>query len=47
MAIIPPFCISDTIADLDALLFDYVVVIYTIVLSIVTYVCIELYSRNW
>ena len=45
-AVIPPFCISEKISDLDALMFDYVVVVYTIVLSIVTYVCIDLHSRN-
>ena len=45
-AIIPPFCISEKISDIDALLFDYIIVVYIIVLSLVTYFCIELHSRN-
>ena len=45
--IIPPFCISDQLTDLHALWFEYILVIYTVFLVLVTYVCIELHSRGY
>ena len=44
--IVPLFCISEKITDLSALWFDYIPVVYTMFLVLVTYVCIELYSRS-
>ena len=44
--IVPPFCISDKITDLTALCFEYLLMVYTIVLVLLTYMCIEYYSRN-
>ena len=44
--IIPLFCISEKITDLYALWFDYVQVLYTVVLVLFTHACIELHSRN-
>ena len=45
-SIVPPFCISDKLTDYTALGFEYLLVIYTIVLVVLTYTCIEFYSRN-
>ena len=44
--IVPPFCISDKITDLTALCFEYLLMVYTIVLVLLTYMCIEYYSRT-
>ena len=45
--IIPPFCISDNITDLTAFWLDYVLVAYTIILVLITHMCIWLYSSNY
>ena len=44
--IVPLFCISEKITDLSALWFDCIPVVYAMFLVLVTYVCIELYSRS-
>ena len=45
--IVPPFCISDRITNLNALLFEYILVVHPIFLVLITYLCIELHARNY
>ena len=44
--LIPLFCISDKITNWSALWFDYVPVVYTLFLVLITYMFIELYSQS-
>ena len=44
--VIPYFCIGNKITDLYALWFDYIQVLYSIILVLFTYMCIELHSQN-
>ena len=43
---VPLFCISEKITDMKALWFDYLQVVYTLFLVVITYTCIELHSQN-
>ena len=45
--LIPPLCISPSLKSIHVLLFDYIIAVYPIILTIVIYVAIELYDRNW
>ena len=45
--LIPPLCISSSLKFVQALLFDYIIAVYPIILTIIIYVAIELYDRNW
>ena len=44
--VIPPLCISASMKFITVLLFDYVIAVYPIVLTIFIYVGIELHDRN-
>lgn len=43
---IPPLCVTSSMSNANAILFDYIIALYPIVLTLVAYVCIELYDRN-
>ena len=45
--LIPPFCVSTHLNNLQALTLEYLYVIYPLVLITVTFVCIELHARNF
>ena len=45
--VIPPFCISSHLSNMQALFLEYVYVFYPLLLIIITYVCIELHDRNF
>ena len=45
--IVPPFCISDKITNLNALLFEYILVIHPIFLVLITCLCFKLHARNY
>ena len=44
--LIPPLCISSSLRSLHTLLFDYIIAVYPIIVTIAIYVAIELYNRN-
>ena len=43
---IPPFCISSDVNTLHTLALEYVVAIYPLVLTVIIYLCIEMYDRR-
>ena len=43
---IPPFCISSDMTTLHTLALEYVVAIYPLVLTVIIYLCIEMYDRG-
>ena len=45
--IIPPFCVSSHLSNSQALLLEYVYVVYPLFLLVFTSVCIELHDRNF
>lgn len=45
--LIPPFCVSSHLSNIQALTLEYVSIIYSFVLILVTYICIELHARNF
>ncbi len=45
--LIPPFCVSRHLTNLQALTLEYFCVVYPLVLIIATFVCIELHARNF
>ena len=45
--IIPRFCISEDISTLNVIAMEYIVAIYPLVLTVTTYICIELYDRDF
>ena len=44
--VIPPLCISPSFKSIDILLFDYVIGSYPLFLTILIYLCIEVYDRQ-
>ena len=44
--VIPPLCISPSLKSIHVLLFDYIIAVHPIIVTIVIYVAIELYDRN-
>ena len=44
--IIPPFCVSSNLKNIQALNLEYISIIYSLVLIFLTYVCIELHAKN-
>ena len=44
--LIPPLCISPVLKSIHVILFDYIIAVYPVILTIVIYVAIELYDRN-
>ena len=45
--LIPPFCVSRHLTNLQALTLEYFYVVYSLVLIIATFVCIELHAGNF
>ena len=45
--VIPPLCISTTMKSIYTLLFDYVIAVYPIVLTVFINVSVELHDRNY
>ena len=45
-SVFPPFCINVHYSTLQVLAFEYIVAFYPLLLTIVTYICIELYDNN-
>ena len=45
--IFPPFCIDENYSTLRVLSFGYINAFYPLALLIITYICIELYGRNY
>ena len=43
----PPFCIGKNYSTLRVLSFDYINAFYPLALLIITYICIELYDKNY
>ena len=44
--VIPPLCISPSFKSIDVLLFDYVIAGYPLFLTMLIYLCIEVYDRK-
>ena len=44
--VIPPLCISPSLKSIHVLLFDYIIAVYPIIITVVIYVSIELYDRS-
>ena len=45
--VFPPVCISLSFKAINSLLFEYVIAIYPLLLTVFIYTCIELHDRNW
>ena len=45
--VIPPLCISKSFKSIDSLLFDHIIALYPIALTLFIYVSIELHDRNF
>lgn len=45
--IIPPYCVSSSIRSINILLFEYVTVIYPIVLTVFVFLCLHLHDQNY
>lgn len=45
--VIPPLCINDSIKPINILLFDYIIALYPILLTVFAYVGIELHDKNY
>ena len=45
--VLPPFCVSAEINNLDSLSLQYIAAVYPLCLIFVTYFCIELHGRNF
>ena len=45
-AVIPPLCISPLFKSINVLLFDYVIASYPLFLTMLIYLCIEVYNRQ-
>ena len=43
---VPPLCVSSALRSVDVLLFDYIVAVWPVLLTLVSYVCIDLYDRE-
>ena len=44
--VIPPFCITETLSNVEVTAMEYIVAVYPLVLIITTYICIELHDRG-
>ena len=44
--LVPPFCVSSNLSTLQALNLEYIHVIYPLFLVFITFICIELHTRN-
>ena len=45
--VLPPFCISESLSNLQADALDYVIAVYPLLLIFVTYICVELYDNKY
>ena len=45
--VVPPFCVSSKLTDVDAVLLEYISVLYPLLLILITYMSIELHARNF
>ena len=45
--VVPPFCISSKLTDLDVLLLQCISTFYPLLLVVLTFICIELHARNF
>ena len=46
-SVIPPFCVSSNLTNIQGLLLEFVYVFYPLLLIIITWMCIELHARNF
>ena len=44
--IVPPFCVSSHLSNIQAVSLEYIHVVYPLVLILITFICIELHARN-
>ncbi len=44
--LIPPFCVSESLSNLQVLCMDYIVAFYPLLLTVVMYVCIQQHARG-
>ena len=44
--VVPPFCVSSHLSNMQALFLEYVYVFYPLLLMVITCVCIELHNKN-
>ena len=45
--LVPPFCVSSKLTDVDTVLLEYISVLYPLLLILITYIGIELHARNF
>ena len=45
--LIPPFCVSSHLSNIQALSLEYIHVVYPLLLVLITFICIELHARNF
>ena len=45
--VLPPFCISESLSNLQADALDYVTAVYPLLLIFVTYICVEMYDNKY
>ena len=45
--IIPPFCLTNHLGDLQALALEYILAFYPLIVIIFLYICIQLHARNF
>ena len=45
--VVPPFCVSSKLTDVDIVLLEYISVLYPLLLILITYISIELHARNF
>ena len=46
-SVVPPFCVSSKLTDVDTVLLEYISVLYPLLLILITYIGIELHARNF
>ena len=44
--ILPPLCVSTSLRPINVLLFDYLIAIFPLTITFLTYLCLELHDRN-
>ena len=45
--LVPPFCVSSHLSNIQALSLEYIHIMYPFLLILVTFICIELHARNF
>ena len=45
--VVPPFCVSSKLTDVDTVLLEYISVLYPLLLILITYISIDLHARNF